>query len=150
MVRHLFDTFVIERFAVMTRGVASPAGKDILIGQSATVAGNLDAGQSAFLAKDAIVRGNVHAAVDVVIGAHARVGGDIEAGSDVLILPGARIAGRIRCGGSARLIDATIGGDVDARGDVVIGGETRAKDIRTQGRIRVLEASNPPTGAPSA
>ena len=142
-IRHLYDSFVIDRFAVMERGLYSPEGKDIVIGQGATVVGGIDCGQTLYLAKDAIVRGNIRANVDVVLGADASVEGDVQAGSNVTGLTGARVWGRILCNGNAKLHGTTVAGHVITGGDVIIKGETRLREIHANGRIRVLEAPEP-------
>jgi cytoskeletal protein CcmA (bactofilin family) len=139
-VRHLLDSFVIDRFAVMERGLFSPDGKDIVIGQGATVVGGIDCGQTLYIAKDAIIRGSVRATVDVVLGSDASIEGDVQAGSNVIGMTGARVWGKIVCNGNAKLHGTIVAGHVITGGDVIIKGESRLREIHANGRIRVLEA----------
>lgn len=142
-VRHLFDSFVVDRFAVMERGLFSPDGKDIIVGQGATVVGGIDCGQTLYLSKDAIVRGSVRARVDVVLGATSSVEGDVEAGSNIIGMDHARVRGKLLCNGNAKLHGTIVAGHVTTGGDVIVKGEARLRGIRANGRIRMLEAPKP-------
>jgi len=143
IIQHLFDSFIIERFGVTKKGLFSPDGKDIIVGQGATIVGGIDCGQTLYIGKDAIIRGSVRATVDIVLGADCNIEGDVEAGSNVIGMTGARVWGKLACNGNAKLHGTNVAGHVITGGDVIIKGETRVREIHANGRIRVLEAPEP-------
>ncbi|MBI2078858.1 MAG: hypothetical protein HYT80_10910 [Euryarchaeota archaeon] len=143
-IHHYFDTFVVEPQATIKKGLRVPAGKDLVVGQGATITGSVDAAQSVFLSKNVVVRGSVRAANDIIVGAYTVVEGDVKAGGDVLALDGARVRGRVVAGGRARVIGSRIDGPVEARGDVEVRGEGAALEIRAGGRVRSLPGPEEP------
>lgn len=143
-IHRYYDTYVVERYATVSRGLRSPPETDIVVGQGATVVGSIRAGGSVYLAKNVVVRGSVHATIDAVVGAACRVEGDVEAGGNVVALEGATIGGRVRAGARVRIIGARVEGPIEAAGDVEVRGEAQALNVKADGRVRSLPPPEEP------
>jgi predicted acyltransferase (DUF342 family) len=139
-VHHYHDSYVIERFATIKKGLRVPAQRDLVVGQGATIVGPIQAGANVFLAKNAIVRGSIETPFDVVVGSLARVQGDVRA-ANVLLLEGARVKGRVQATGRVRVIGAHVEGPIEAGGDVEVRGDAASQAIHAGGRVRSLAAS---------
>lgn len=128
----------MERFATIRRGLRVPPERDLIVGQGATILGDIEGGGCVYLAKGAIVRGSVRAGLDVVVGSQVHVEGEVQARGNVLLLEGAQAGGSVRAAGRIRVIGAHVGGPVHALGDIEVRGDATLIDVHAAGRVRSL------------
>jgi predicted acyltransferase (DUF342 family) len=137
---HLYDSYVVQRFVVIQKGLKLPRGHDLVVGQGATIVGDIQAEGNVFLAKSSIVRGSIVGDFDVVLGSRVKVEGSIRTKGNVLLLEDARVEGDVQAAGRIRIIGAKVTGRVFAGGDVEVRGESVAANIEAGGRVRTLPA----------
>lgn len=142
-IRLVRGTYVVRRFARLRKGLRVPAGRDLVVGPGATVAGSVRGGGSVHLGRGACVEGAVVTAWDVVLGAHAVVHGSIECQGHVTLQAGARVGGDVRCGGRARLVGAIVEGVVRSLDDVEVAPGSVVGGLEAGGRIRALGGPGP-------
>lgn len=137
-VRRILDAYIVEKDAVVDRGLKVPAERKLVVGNGATIVGGIRSEGRVYLGRDVVVRGPIRSAGDVVVGAKSRVEGDVESGTYVLVQEGAVVTGRVRCDGPVRIVGGRIDGPVDAGGDIEVRADASTHELKAGGRIRSL------------
>lgn len=152
--RFVLDTYVIDPFAYIPRGLEVPRDRDLIVGRGTRIDGAIRAGGRVFLANGVEVRDEVRCAGDLVVGARCTLLSPVHARADAVLLDAARIASDIHVGGSATVLGARVSGNIHAGGDI----EVRPPavllgTISCGGRVRTLDAepaAPPLPGTPSS